>query len=890
MQLVASSGRALVQSSRSGTSLATNPTVLYESQCFGLVNHIHGTFEYGNNKQYPRFIHGGNDFGLATLSDPQSGLGDKWGVSLPPPFIQFLDTHPGDSLWGLGSGEIIGNPNVMDVSQPHGMVYGSGSPGGGVYFRAVTEQRGRLLPKSSAIRAPELGIPYIDPAQDGISAIWIAKGPTIPSLSEGLVGMLSGHHSGTVAAYSLGANDLREARIKPGEVTARWILCPGVPIIALAVDDHHSMKRQAQNRIWAVALNALGELFYLTKFPKRVTADYLPLRSSDISDPDFDRLAWVNGRTVNWGLVETSRRLSRPDPYDEMDMDGSYTPRSSWNGACLSKAQIQAETREIEEFLRKRPKDFQKICLGWDMRRQLTVDFAGDDGNNAGEALLVVECGLEEGSAAAIKRYTRLRLNDQEESITLNSLNIAEDDLTPVVERSSLFGPAPSFAIKTRPSLAPCRRTSEISYSSTGGSPERHHLVEEWRQSTFSFAGARNIKVAATAIDASKFATLTISEDSVTHTSMSGGSTTASSPLGSPSPFTGKLLAEVPGQRARFFAIGTSTGSIYVWDVRAANSRAADIINSVDPVSIIHTDSPEISCLALTSLQLVHGGNDGLVQVWDPLGSMGNQPLRTLNSRFSSRARRRLAQAQASAQGVGINLFAAGAISLDPDPTVLRGIASLGTQLKYWAFSSSAVDQYRGSKRRLRKGNERGSNTHGGERLTGTVRNSNLKGYIARERAEMERERRIRDMERADMDSRFGTDMLSEEEAMIYARMLSEEAALEDAMRRSSASSTPVLESRSWSVSTGSPARGHQFSSRRESHRVDDDDDAEVAEAIARSLEEAERVKEETRRVEMESKFGTDMMSEDEAMAYAQMLSEETALQDARRGKQRSMS
>ena len=36
-------------------------------------------------------------------------------------------------------------------------------------------------------------------------------------------------------------------------------------------------------------------------------------------------------------------------------------------------------------------------------------DFAGDDGNDAGENVVVIGCGAEEGVRALIKRYTRLK-------------------------------------------------------------------------------------------------------------------------------------------------------------------------------------------------------------------------------------------------------------------------------------------------------------------------------------------------------------------------------------------------------------------------------------------------------------------------------------------------
>jgi hypothetical protein len=249
--------------------------------------------------------------------------------------------------------------------------------------------------------------------------------------------------------------------------------------------------------------------------------------------------------------------------------------------------------------------------------------------------------------------------------------------------------------------------------------------------------------------------------------------------------------ADIPGQRARFVAAGTKAGTIFVWDCRATTSKSVDLINNIDPIRVIYTDSPEISCLGMTALHIVHGGNDGLVQAWDPLAS-STEPIRTLNSRFSSKARRRLVQAQASAQGVGINLFAAGAICLDPDPTVLRGMVSLGTHLRYWSYSSLTADQYKGTKRRLRR-SERGSNSHAGERFSGAVRNSNLKAYIVNERVELEREKDRQRRERERLAGRFGLGFLgNEEEALAYAAMLSEESLALDEQRRFSQVNTPV--------------------------------------------------------------------------------------------------
>ena len=809
-------------------------TIMYQSQVFTTINHLHAWWGAGPTKCLPRFIHGADDLGMATISDPLTAKVDNWGLTDPQGFVQFgdLDEFLGHPMWGLGRGDIVGNPNVMDVSQPYGMVVGVGCPGGTVFYRPVDELRARRLPHWIGLSDPENGLPHLDSTNDGISSVWIAKSTSIPALTDGLVGILAGWHSGVLSAYSLGSTDLRTLRLSPGEVTAAWVLSPGVPIVGLAVDDAHSLNRQAQNRIWAVALNALGELFYLTKFPKRQKL----ARGTKLNNEQLERFAFATGRTVMWNLVEPSRRVARPDPYGDMDIDGSYSPRSSWNGMCLSKEQVCAETREIEKFLLYPPKHFRKVCNGWDMRRKLEIDFAGDDENFAGEAIVVFECGLE-GSAAAVKQYVRTKVEEEifSPSMADSIVTIRPPHRTPTDERESIFGESPANGMQQ---LEPAvddqcgRFAAAKSYSGAESSPQRPQRVEEWRMLELTFGSAKNVEITTTTIDHSTYATLLISEDPAL--GMTNISETSSQ--GSPSQGEYQNCVDIPGQRARFIAAGTKTGSIFVWDVRTPIPKAADIAHTVEPIRVIYTDSPEISCLAMTALQLVHGGNDGLVQAWDPLAST-TDPIRTLNSRFSSRARRRLIQAQSSARGVGINLFAAGAICLDPDPTALRGMVSLGTFLKYWSYSSSATDHVKGSKRRLRR-SDRGSNNHGGERFSATVRNTNLKGYIASEQREMQRENERRQREKAHLVGRFGVDLLgNEEEALAYARMLSEESLAADEERRRSQShtraiSTPALSSSDWSSGDSTPADSAEL-------KGQDQLDADIAEAIQRSLEDS---------------------------------------------------
>ncbi|KAI8942584.1 hypothetical protein NX059_000642 [Plenodomus lindquistii] len=797
--------------SRTGQVQAATSTVTYDAKTYTIINHLHATYGSGLNKRMPRLIHGADDVGMVTSSDPTAERVDPWGQSDPNFYGQFSERFPGTAEWGLGSGDVVGRPNVMDVSQPYGFIYGQGCPEGSCYYRSLEEMRGRFVAEPSEFTLPEAGIPRLGVDGGAICSVWIAKSNTIPSLSEGLIGMLMGSALGVVTACSIGTDGLRTSRIQRGELTARWVLSPGVPIIAIAVDENYSSKRYAQNRIWAVALNALGELFYLTKFPTRSQAP-----KGDV-DHHTEYLSWLTGRSVYWNLVEPSRRTARPDPYSDADVDGSYSPRTSWDGMCLSEEQLIAETREIQGFLRKPPKHFRRICLGWDMRRRLEVDFAGDDGNYAGESMVVFECGLEEDCTANVRRFTRWKTSNKSTTTSTKTSPLQSTQVT------SLFGG--SGAGTPDISKLPTR-TRSSSYMSTSSSPERGNMQDEWRCSMLTFGGFKNVQISSTTLDMSTFANLTLSEDPALGFSTTS---TASSPYVSPLSVASQPASpqDIPGQRARFIAAGTLTGVVILWDARAALARSSEYTNSVAPVRIIYTESPEISCLAMTALHLVVGGNDGLVQAWDPLAS-SMSPIRTLNSRHASKARRRLVQAQASVQGIGINMFAAGAICLDPDPTVLRGAVSLGNQLRYWSYSSSAADAYKGSKRRLRRA-ERGSN-NAVDRFSGSGR-VNLKSYIADEQLELERSKLERQQQAERLAGRFGTELLDEDEALAYAAMLSQESMEAEAQRRRDSEDFATFSS-----DTVTPEASIVGSSSSQALKDDEELDADIAEAIRQSL------------------------------------------------------
>jgi len=807
-------------SSRSGPGHSGNAQITYSSNLFTTVNHLHGFYGAELNQKLPQFIHAADEMGSASSSDPNNGRVDRWGFSDPISFLQFAERFPGDTQYGLGPGDVVGLPNSMDVSQQYGMVYAEGSPGGSVYFRSAEEQRGRLLAHSMSYSSPDLGIPRLNAASETMCSIWIAKSPAVFTITGGLIGIIAGSSYGILTSYSLGTNSVAERRFERGEITARWVLSPGVPIVGIAVDGNFSSRRLKQNRVWAVALNALGEVFYLTSLPARRVLE----RSTRLDEQQLDELAWETGRTVGWSLLEPTRRQAKSDPFDRSDINGSYSPRSSWNGMGLGKHQVIAETKEIESFLKEKPRHFRKICDGWDMRRRLEVDFTGDCGNEDGEAIVVCSCGVDE-QPANIKRFTRCRIEQSTEKAASATVFSSSSGRAPPV-KTSLFG---GEAVPT--SESPAWSFNRVPVPRRSPTPEDDskssaRVVDEWRVSELSFGGLKAPQVTTTSVDDSTFALLTASEDPLL--SLSGSSAT-SSPLASPSGqmVTTGLANDIPGQRARFIAAGTKLGTILIWNLRAPISNNTELINTIHPVRVIHTDSPQISCLAVSALYLVHGGNDGLVQAWDSLAS-SIQPIRTLNSRFSSRARRRLVQAEASAQGVGVNLFAAGALSLDPDPTVLRGMVSLGTHLRYWSYSSSAADQYKGSKRRTRR-SERGSN-QGPDKFSHTGRGA-LQDYIANERADLEREKRDRRKEEERLAGRFGLDLLgpgaSEDEILAYATLLSEEAAKSDEARRKSESEGSVI-----SRTEGPPIESH----------FEDETDPDIAEAIRLSLQEAEGI------------------------------------------------
>ncbi|TPX14385.1 uncharacterized protein E0L32_005581 [Thyridium curvatum] len=735
--------------SRSSSSKKAAAVLTYNSKLPWMITNVHAVFS--NGKKPPRVTHGAADLCVVTSSDPTSGKVEKTGLDDPFSFAQLDEMFPSLDPYGVGEGPAAVR-NVMDVSQSYGTVGGEGFPGGRAFFRPAGKPRGFYLgAQDNAIVDQSPEIPKIPELSDAISCVWIAKSSVVPSITQSMVGIMTGSTLGVITTYALGS-DSTGPRFTNGDITARWVVSPGVPIIALKVDDNYSLRRRAVGRVFAVALNALGEVYYLTDTPK-------PLMATKVKGQDPTRTAWYAGRSVYWDLVEPTRRTARPDDLDKNAIRGAYSPRSPSDAMDLSTEQLVAEAKEIEKFLRYKPSHFRRVCIGWDMRRRLEVDFGGCDEFSAGEGIFVIDCGLEEAVPPKVTRYTRRLANPQTDAPEGASSDLGQ-------QVSSLFGGGRDRheevgTERMRSGLA----TPVWPRAESQGNPPS--ALMDWGISTCSFKCPRLTEITASAMDNSLYAVLTSFEDPLqTGPAQTSGTATPILPK-APS-------AEIPGRRARLIAIGTDTGAVFVWNARDNST------GEVEPLRVIQTESPEVSCLALSALYLVHGGSDGLVQAWDPLAST-TDAIRTLNSRSSGRIPRHVINANPTLRQADYS--SVGAIVLDPDPTVLRGVVAFGIFLRYWSYS--AATQPAGRKRRLRH-----ADIHG--RLVSRRHGGGVLGYIAAEEAELRHEQERRKREDDRLRNRFGVGLgdLTEEEAIRYAQMISEESLLLDEQRRLSASDT----------------------------------------------------------------------------------------------------
>lgn len=695
----------------------------------GIITTMGAKFGLMGDKRLPQYMHGSALNGAVSLSDRRGELAG-WGLRQTDTNIRsFTDLYPGSTPWGLGAGDVVGMPNLMEVSTENGMLYAEAFPDGLITFLPTNEKRVKYLSPFLGIANHDQNIPRISQDVDTTCSIWLAKTLNVSRTTKGLVGILCGSSSGVVSAYSLGTPGGRDQRLDKGELTARWLLTPGVPIIKITADDNYNLERSQQGRIWAVAINALGEVFYMRDLPIRATIVDGP---AEHFEANHEVRSWLTGRSTPWQLLLASQRQHRPFSPEDRGRP-MYYPDAIWHNPDIADGQAATSMKALQAWISKSPLEMQGNFDGWDMQRQLEVDFAGDDGIGAGENIVVVRCGSEEDvdQTASMIRYTRI-------------------------------GQVTDLA------------SSEATLTST---PTVSETASEWRCSDLTFGRAKTCSITVTALDRSAYAMTTAADDVAAKTSRrneehAAKQSTFSLDVDKHSPF------KIPGQRARFVAVGTGNGQVFVWDIRASGPSSASITNQITPVRVIQTDSPEISSLALTSLYLVHGGSDGLVQAWDPLGSTDG-PIRTISSALSGRMLRQ-AQQDPITQTRGI--WAAGAICLDPEPGNLRGIVALRGTLRYWSYSSSSASKPSAKTKRKIHRSARGLNSPTtGDGFT-SGRRVDLKGLVNAELSARnidEADKRADAKAHKRFAGRFGLDLLgedaSEEELIAYATMLSQE-------------------------------------------------------------------------------------------------------------------
>lgn len=722
---------------RAGSADKKSTAVLtYNSRLPWTVTCIDAIFENGNKGA--RAIHGASMFGVATMSDPTNGKVSKWGFEETNLDLDARATEATHNYHGLGSGPAA-TDNVMDVSQAYGMLAGQAIPGGKAFYRAPLDTSRIILESNDGIPVGQEDVPHVPSLLEGISSVWIAKSAALPTISNSMIGMFTGSTLGIVTAYAINT----DPKFRQAYMTVRWAVSPGVPIISIKVDDNYSVKRKAAGRIWAVALNALGEVYYL---------DTLPLSlSTTLATGNTSIDAWKVGYAVPWKLLRETSRTAMADETGQLSTVSSKEVQRALdlaNGNTHSSSSPVPNVGVVNELLRCQPTYFRQTCQNWDMRRRLEVDFAADDGHDAGEHVFVLDCG--HGKPTAITRFTR------EVKV------VASKEPEPIV-RSSIFG---GSAIVQQPSSPQLPNTFD-----------RHHWVS---QSMGSNNLAKMI-LSASALDNSTPSLYTLAEDPLCNT-IEVDKTDLSDDT---------FQKRIPGRRARYLVVGTECGAVLAW-----NSRARKNDETIQPIRVIQTSSPKIQCVAASSLYIVHGGSDGLVQAWDPLASMSDA-VRTLNSKSTGPIHRRLRNLPALEAGFDCGTQA-GAIFMDPDATNLRGIVSFGWLLKCWSYS--AHNPNKGRKRRTRH-----SDAHA--RLASRRQANHVSDFIAEEEKEMIRSNEERRREVSRMQSRFGAfGDLTEEEALEYAQILSSEAFAADEQRRASDSGADLDTASSFSDVTPEPS------------------------------------------------------------------------------------
>ena len=590
---------------------------------------------------------------------------------------------------------------VVDLSEDVGWVYGENVPNGKCYVHPYSSPYRCASEKGFFLRHNQMASGCLQPA---ITAVWIAKKRSggVLETSESQVGVMIGNSRGFVSIYGLSFG--KEFQVTP---TKMFCICPGIPVVSIKVDEGYSVKRKRKKSVWAVIVNALGEIYYL-------------------ADPK-----------AGWELIPQTTRIPTA-----VHSSIFQPPPSTITGEDMGKKKIE----EKELLLNTEYARLKQLWEGWGMDWFIELDWPGAN-IVLGRRGSANQPSADNEQTAKLIRYHLLSytLDVEAKEFVREVIASVSEGAGAVTTSGSVFGG------ESQPQSSEKVEAIEVSMQAS----QVCERPAKWVATDFLFGDEDVGVITTSAIDVSNLALVSPDEDS-------------------------GITGDVPGGNARLFAIGTNMGNVFVWNIRhQASSTGSDATPSIglSPQRVIRTDSPRISTLALSSLYLVHGGNDGLVQAWDLLASTYS-PVRSIHSRFSTRARRRLAQADGMALGLGNgvlgdNQFAARCLVLDPDPTRLRGAVALGTHIKYWCFSSSSSSGPNAPKRSKKP--KVSSRLHG----TPSTGRGDIEGIIKSDSGDLLKERERENKERIELEKRYGVSSgwaaLNEEEMLEYARMISME-------------------------------------------------------------------------------------------------------------------
>lgn len=285
------------------------------------------------------------------------------------------------------------------------------------------------------------------------------------------------------------------------------------------------------------------------------------------------------------------------------------------------------------------------------------------------------------------------------------------------------------------------------------------------------------------------------------------------------------------GNNARLFTVGSGEGIAYIWNMRSTDSTVA-------PVRRIQTSSPAICSIAITPLYLVHGGIDGSCKAWDIFGDV-SVPLRTLNANPPSYVHHFLANLRAR-QLIDPNYqdttWWIRAITLDPDPTSLRGVFGLGTNVRSFSIAAPALNR----RKKIRKPRPAAAPAGSTPKRAGNA----YKKVIVSETRDVLAKKEKEERENEWLESRFGNswslrgrDDLTEEEQLQLAQAMS--MSVEEINAQKASSDYASTDSSGKDEAPHSPTDSSATSPEETATGMEEPTtDDELARAIAASLQE----------------------------------------------------